>query len=111
MQLSISIVGWNQSFIKLDHCYRTLRFAGLSAFQLMAILEEARHSLILLEHDLMLYEHVVEMTEYISKSMSDAAKEAAVLLYSPGTDTFLEDHTRNADRYSTSRKGRELHRS
>jgi hypothetical protein len=39
------------------------------------------------------------MTEYISKSMSDAAKEAAaVLLYSPGTDTFLEDLTRNIDR-------------
>jgi hypothetical protein len=29
--------------------------------------------------------------------MSDAAKEAAVLLYSPGTDTFLEDLTRNTD--------------
>jgi len=27
-----------------------------------------------------------------------AAKEAAVLLYSPGTDTFLEDMTKNADR-------------
>jgi len=26
-----------------------------------------------------------------------AAKEAAVLLYSPGTDPFLEDLTRNAD--------------
>ena len=25
-------------------------------------------------------------------------QEAAVLLYSPGTDTFLEDMTRNADR-------------
>jgi hypothetical protein len=25
-------------------------------------------------------------------------KSAAVLLYSPGTDTFLEDLTRNADR-------------
>jgi DNA polymerase I len=69
-----------------------------TAFQLMTILEEARHSLILIEHDPLLYEHAVEMTEYISKSMSDAAKEAAVLLYSPGTDTFLEDLTRNADR-------------
>ena len=64
----------------------------------MTILEEARHSLILIEHDPLLYEHAVEMTEYISKSMSDAANEAAVLLYSPGTDTFLEDLTRNADR-------------
>ena len=30
--------------------------------------------------------------------MSDAAKEASVLLYSAGTDTFLEDVTRNPDR-------------
>jgi hypothetical protein len=29
--------------------------------------------------------------------MSDAVKEAAVLLYSPGMDTFSEDLTRNAD--------------
>ena len=64
----------------------------------MTILEEARHSLILIEHDPLLYEDAVEMTEYVSKAMSDAAKEAAVLLYSPGTDTFLEDLAKNADR-------------
>jgi hypothetical protein len=45
----------------------------------MIILEEARHNLILIEHDPLLYEQAVEMTEYISKSISDAAKEAAVL--------------------------------
>ena len=38
------------------------------------------------------------MIEYVSQGLLDAAKEAAVLLYSPGTDTFLEDMTRNADR-------------
>ena len=54
--------------------------------------------MILIEHDPLLYEQAVETTEYISKSISDAAKEAAVLHYSPGTDTFLEDLTRNADR-------------
>ncbi len=42
--------------------------------ELMTILEEARHSLILIEHDPLLYEQAVEMTEYISKSMSYAAK-------------------------------------
>jgi hypothetical protein len=52
----------------------------------MTILGEARHSLIIIEHDPLLYED------------ADAAKEAVVLLYSPGTDTFLEDMTRNADR-------------
>jgi len=30
--------------------------------------------------------------------LCEAAKEATILLYSPGTDTFLEDMTRNADR-------------
>ena len=35
---------------------------------------------------------------FASQDMSDAAEEAAVLLYSPGIDPFLEDLTRNADR-------------
>ena len=84
---------------KLDRRFQDLEIRrAFTAFQLMTILEEARHSLILIEHDPLLYEQAVEMTEYISKSMSDAAEKAAVLLYSPGTDKFLEDLTRNADR-------------
>ncbi|MGD0952556.1 MAG: hypothetical protein ABR985_09200 [Methanotrichaceae archaeon] len=46
----------------------------------------------------MLYEDAQGMVEYVSQGLHDTAKEAAVLLYSPGTDTFLEDMTRNADR-------------
>jgi hypothetical protein len=38
------------------------------------------------------------MIDLASQAMRDAAKEAAVPLYSPGTDTFLKDLTRNADR-------------
>ena len=84
---------------KLDRRFQDLKIRrAFTVFQLMTILEEARYALIIIEHDPLLYEHAVEMTEYISKSMSDAAKEAAILLYSPGTDTFLEDLTRNADR-------------
>ena len=64
----------------------------------MTVLEEARHSIILIEHDPTLYEDAVEMVEYVSRALSDAAKESAVLLYSPGADPFLEDLARNADR-------------
>ena len=46
----------------------------------------------------MLYEDAAEMVEYVSRSLSDAAKEAAVLLYSPGADPFLENLSKNADR-------------
>jgi hypothetical protein len=71
---------------------------AFTVFQLMTILEEAHHSLIFIEHDPQLYEDAREMIEYISPALSNAAKEAAVLLYAPGTDSFLDDLTRNADR-------------
>ena len=64
----------------------------------MTILEEAQHSLIIIEHDPSLYEDSREMVEYISQAMRQAAQEATVLLYSPGGDPFLEDLTSGADR-------------
>jgi len=38
------------------------------------------------------------MTEYVSRAMSEAAKESAVLLYASGADPFLEELSHNADR-------------
>ena len=67
---------------------------GFTTFQLMTILEEAHHSLIIIEHDPILYEDSREMVEY----MRQAAQEATVLLYSPGVDPFLEDLANGADR-------------
>jgi hypothetical protein len=64
----------------------------------MTILEEACHSLIIVEHDPMLYEDSSEMVEYISLAMRQAAHVATVLLYSPGVDPFLEDLAKDADR-------------
>jgi DNA polymerase I len=54
--------------------------------------------LIVIEHDPLLYEDAQGMIEYVSKGFHDAAKEAAVLLYSPAKDTFLEYITRDAGR-------------
>ena len=52
----------------------------------MTILEENHHSMILIERDPLLYEDAREMTKYVSHALSDAAKEAAVLLYAPALD-------------------------
>jgi len=78
---------------------------GFTAFQLMTILEEAHHSLIIVEHDPLLYEDAQEMTEYMSKALKQASHEATVLLYSSGIDPFLEDLTNLADRVFYFEKG------
>ena len=84
---------------KLDRRFETLEIRrGFTVFQLMTILEEARHSLILIEHDPLLYEDAKEMTEYISHAMREAAQDAAVLLYAPEIDPYFEDLVKNADR-------------
>ncbi len=84
---------------KLDRKFTDLEVRrAFTTFQLMTILEEARHTLVVVEHDPMLYEDAAEMIEYVSHALSDAAKEAAVLLYSPGLDPFLEELAKNANR-------------
>jgi len=83
----------------LDRRFEALEIRrAFTAFQLMTILEEAHHSLILVEHDPLLYEDAAEMTEYVSHALRDASKEAAVLLYAAGIDPFFEDLVKSADR-------------
>lgn len=84
---------------KLDRKFTDLEVRrAFTTFQLMTILEETQHSLVIVEHDPLLYEDAAEMVEYASHALSDAAKEAAMLLYSPWSDPFLEELTKNADR-------------
>ena len=52
-----------------------------TTFQLMTILEEAHHNLIIVEGDPLLYENAQEMTEYITKALRQVSHEATVLLY------------------------------
>jgi hypothetical protein len=71
---------------------------AFTAFQLLTILEEARHTLIFVEHDPMLYEDAAELPEYISGALRDLASRAAVVLYAPSADPYLEEMARRADR-------------
>jgi DNA polymerase I len=100
-RFKVLYVSGNYSAIlnKLDRRFTELDIRrGFTVFQLMTILEEACHSLIIVEHDPMLYEDAQEMAEYVSQAMKEAAKDATVLLYASGADPYFEDLTRNADR-------------
>jgi hypothetical protein len=64
----------------------------------MTILEDAHHSLIIVEHDPLPYKDVQEMIVHISNSLKRASLETTVLLYLSDIGTFLEDLTKLADR-------------
>jgi hypothetical protein len=83
----------------LDRRFEALEIRrAFTVFQLMTILEENRHTMLIIEHDPLLYEDAKELTEYVSGAMREASKEAAVLLYAPGADPYLEEMIKNADR-------------
>ena len=71
---------------------------AFTSFQLMTILDENHHSVLIVEHDPMLYEDAEHMVEYVAHHMRQTSREATVLLYSPGQDPYLEKITKLADR-------------
>jgi hypothetical protein len=57
----------------------------------MTILEEARHTLIIIEHDPLLYEHVTEMTEYsLIKFLAGSSETGFGSTHTPGAQTVKE---------------------
>jgi DNA polymerase I len=64
----------------------------------MTILEENRHSFLIVEHDPMLYEDAGEMVEYVAQALKQTSREATTLLYSPALDPHLQKMTELADR-------------
>ncbi len=71
---------------------------AFTSFQLMIILEENHHSLLIVEHDPMLYEDAKEMVEYVAQALKQTSKEATVLLYAPALDPSLQKMAELADR-------------
>jgi hypothetical protein len=82
----------------LDRRFEALEIRrAFIVFQLMTILEENHHRILLIEHDLPL-EDAQEMAEYASKAMRRPRKDAVALRYSPGADAYFEELVKNADR-------------
>jgi DNA polymerase I len=71
---------------------------AFTCFQLMTILDENRHSFLIVEHDPLLYEDADHMIEYVAQHLRQTSREATVLLYSPALDPYLEKMTPLADR-------------
>ena len=54
---------------------------AFTSFQLMTILEENHHSILIVEHDPLLYEDSQEMVGYLAQALKQTSREATVLLY------------------------------
>ena len=71
---------------------------AFTSFQLMTILEENHHSILIVEHDPLLYEDSQEMVGYLAQALKQTSREATILLYAPALDPHLEKITELADR-------------
>ncbi len=90
---------YSSILISLDRRFEAIDIhRAFTIFQLMTVLEQNHHTIVIIEHDPMLYENAQEMTEYVSQAMRETAKEAAVFLSAQGADPYLEELIMNADR-------------
>jgi len=71
---------------------------AFTSFQLMTILEENRHSFLIVEHDPLLYEDAKEMVDYVAQALRQTSREATILLYAPALDPHLQKMAELADR-------------
>jgi hypothetical protein len=51
---------------------------AFTSFQLMTILEENHHSLMIVEHDPMLYEDAEQMVEYVAQTLKQTSRDPAL---------------------------------
>jgi DNA polymerase I len=72
---------------------------ALSAAQLLAGLQGARHSIVLIEHDPFLFDGAEQMAAPVSAALRDLGREALVLLYAGMKDPSFAALARHADRF------------
>jgi DNA polymerase I len=71
---------------------------AFTLFQLLAILREAHHTILFLEHDPSLYDDAGPLVGEVAEALAEAARTALVVLYAPRPDPSLKALARRADR-------------
>lgn len=71
---------------------------AFTLFQLLAILREAHHTILFLEHDPSLYDDAGPHLPEVAAALAEAARTALVVLYAPRPDPSLRVLARRADR-------------
>jgi DNA polymerase I len=71
---------------------------AFTAHQLLTVLREAAHTIILVEHDPSLFDGAEEMLDLISGTLKDAGRDSLVILYTPVIDSTFSSLIKRADR-------------
>jgi DNA polymerase I len=71
---------------------------AFTAHQLLTIIREAYHTIVLVEHDPNVYDGASELVETISRALTEISREALVILYAGRQDARLSRLMRGADR-------------
>jgi len=71
---------------------------AFTAHQLLSVLREASHTIVLVEHDPTLFEGAEKMLAPVAGALKDAGRESLVILYTPAIDRTFAALMRQADR-------------
>jgi len=71
---------------------------AFTAHQLLAILKEASHTIVFVEHDPTIFDGAEKMITPVSAALRDVGREALVILYTPSVDRPFSALVRSADR-------------
>jgi len=69
---------------------------AFTAHQLLAILQEAAHTVVFIEHDPTLFDGAWDMIAPLAAALGEISRESAVILYAPGADRSFSLLTRKA---------------
>jgi len=71
---------------------------AFTAHQLLTIIREAYHTIVLVEHDPGVYDGAAELVDTVACALAEVSREALVILYAGRQDTRLDRLMRGADR-------------